>query len=100
MLAWAFLLRAVGIPKAHNVPQLQNPGFEAPVAKGAPIPGWDVSVGNGASGILFMNSQNDPERITTASHGTDLKGSEFPFLFEPFTVTLLELKLDRVQKQQ
>jgi hypothetical protein len=47
-----------------------------------------------------MNSRNDPERITTASHVTDLKGSEFPFLFEPFTVTMLELRFDRVQKQQ
>jgi hypothetical protein len=35
---------AAGIPEAHNVPQLQNPGFEASVANGAPIPGWDVSV--------------------------------------------------------
>jgi hypothetical protein len=40
-----------------------------------------------------MNSQNDPERIVTASHASDLKGSEFPFSFEPFTVTMLELKL-------
>ena len=40
-----------------------------------------------------MNSQNDAERITTASHPTDLKGSEFPFTFEPFSVTMLELKL-------
>lgn len=45
-----------------------------------------------------MNSENDPERIATASDTTDLNGSEFPFSFEPFTVTMLELRPDGVNK--
>jgi alpha-L-arabinofuranosidase len=40
-----------------------------------------------------MNSQNDPDRITTSSQGVRLQGSEFSFSFAPFSVTLLELKL-------
>jgi alpha-L-arabinofuranosidase len=41
-----------------------------------------------------MNSHNDPERITTASRQTDLKGDEFSFSFAPFSVTALELILE------
>jgi len=40
-----------------------------------------------------MNSENDAERMTTSSHAVRLKGSEFPFSFSPYSVTLLELKL-------
>ena len=65
-------------------------GFSSPVA------GGEITVLKDRENALdseAMNSQNDPERITTSSHTTDLKGGEFPFSFEPFTVTMLELKL-------
>ena len=45
-----------------------------------------------------MNSQNDPERITTSSKATDLRGKKFGFSFSPFSVTLLELKLEPAGK--
>jgi alpha-N-arabinofuranosidase len=41
-----------------------------------------------------MNSRNDPVRIATSSAAIDLRGSEFPFSFAPFSVTLLEVRLD------
>ena len=41
-----------------------------------------------------MNSRNDPERITTSSSAMDLRGSDFPCSFAPFSVTLLEIRLD------
>ncbi len=47
-----------------------------------------------------MNSQNDPERITTSSAATNLKGSQFPFSVAPFSVTLLELRLEPVKSQR
>ncbi len=62
MLACAFLLMAVGIAEAQNVPQLQNPGFEAPVTNGVQIPGWDVSTGKGAGGIQIQTDQAPGER--------------------------------------
>ena len=40
-----------------------------------------------------MNNRNDPDRITTISRPANIKGSEFTFSFEPFSVTLLELQL-------
>ena len=57
MFACAFLLMAVGIAEAQNLPQLQNPGFEAPATNGAQIPGWDVSAGRGANGIQIKTDQ-------------------------------------------
>ena len=65
-------------------------GFSSPVA------GGEIAVLKDRENALdseAMNSQNDPERIATTSGTTNLKGSEFPFSFEPFTVTMLELKL-------
>jgi alpha-L-arabinofuranosidase len=62
----------------------------------SPVAGGEITVLKDREKALdseAMNSQNDPERIVTASHASDLKGSEFPFSFEPFTVTMLELKL-------
>jgi alpha-L-arabinofuranosidase len=47
-----------------------------------------------------MNSQNDAERITTSPQAVNLKGSEFPFSFSPYSVTLLELKLEFAQSGQ
>jgi alpha-N-arabinofuranosidase len=41
-----------------------------------------------------MNSRNDPDRITTSSRITNLTGSEFSFFFTPFSVTMLELRLE------
>lgn len=41
-----------------------------------------------------MNSQNDPERITTSTQSSSLQGREFSFSFVPFSVTMLELRLD------
>ena len=61
MFACAFLLMAVGIAEAQNLPQLQNPGFEAPVT-GAQIPGWDVSTGKGANGIQIQTDQVQAKR--------------------------------------
>jgi alpha-L-arabinofuranosidase len=43
-----------------------------------------------------MNSQNDPERIITSSQATGLQGREFSFSFVPFSVTMLELRLEPV----
>jgi alpha-L-arabinofuranosidase len=40
-----------------------------------------------------MNSENDPRRITTSSQTVNLKGSEFSFSYAPFSVNLLELRL-------
>jgi alpha-L-arabinofuranosidase len=77
--------------------QFHLDGFSSPVA------GGEIAILKDRENALdseAMNSQNDPERITTASHTTDLKGSEFPFVFAPFTVTMLELRLEREQKQQ
>ena len=48
---------------------------------------------NNALDSEAMNSENDVERITTSSQAVKLKGSEFPFSFSPYSVTLLELKL-------
>ncbi len=42
-----------------------------------------------------MNTRDDPERISTRSRPVSLQGTAFDFSFEPFTVTLLELKLAR-----
>jgi alpha-L-arabinofuranosidase len=74
------------------------------------LEGFSSSVAGGEVAVLkdrenaldseAMNSQNDPERITVASHTTDLNGSHFQFEFAPFTVTLLELRLDGEQKKQ
>jgi alpha-L-arabinofuranosidase len=41
-----------------------------------------------------MNSQNDPKRITTSSQAISLQGREFSFSFVPFSVTMLELRLE------
>jgi alpha-N-arabinofuranosidase len=40
-----------------------------------------------------MNSRNNPDRISTSSRVTNLKGSDFSFFFTPFSVTMLELRL-------
>ena len=40
-----------------------------------------------------MNSHNDPTRITSSSQPASVRGSHFSFAFEPFSVTLLELRL-------
>src|ERR1700753_2145707 len=66
MLACAFLLMAVGIAEAQNIPQLQNPGFEAPVANGVQIPGWDVSIGKGADGTQIQTDQVQAKEGTQA----------------------------------
>jgi alpha-L-arabinofuranosidase len=62
----------------------------------SPVAGGEITVLKDRENALdseAMNFENDPERIATVSHPTDLKGSEFAFSFEPFTVTMLELKL-------
>ena len=41
-----------------------------------------------------MNSENDPERIGTSTGAVGGKGKEFTFSFSPYTVTLLELRLE------
>ena len=40
-----------------------------------------------------MNSHDDPDRIAVSTGKTALRGSDFEYAFEPFTVTLLELEL-------
>jgi len=47
-----------------------------------------------------MNSRNDPERITTFTEATSVKGSEFPFSVVPFSVTELELKLEATNSKR
>ena len=42
-----------------------------------------------------MNSENDAERIASSAQPVQIRGSEFPFTFSPFSVTLLELDLGR-----
>jgi alpha-L-arabinofuranosidase len=63
----------------------------------SPAAGAEVTVlkdrGN-APDSEAMNSRNDPERITPTSAAMDLRGSDFPFSFAPFSVTLLEVRLD------
>ena len=46
-----------------------------------------------------MNSHNDPQRITTSSQTANLKGRRFSFRFVPFSVTMLELKLEAVNSK-
>jgi hypothetical protein len=41
-----------------------------------------------------MNSHNDPGRMATSAQATTLKGRQFSFLFLPFSVTMLELRLE------
>jgi alpha-L-arabinofuranosidase len=72
--------------KAH----FQLDGFSSPAA------GATVTVLKDRDNALdseAMNTRNDPSRITTSSEAADLKGSAFSFLFEPYSVTMLELKL-------
>jgi alpha-N-arabinofuranosidase len=40
-----------------------------------------------------MNSHDDPGRVAILSGETKMRGPEFEYVFEPFTVTLLELHL-------
>ena len=71
--------------------QFHLDGFSASVA------GGKVTVLKDREGALdseAMNSQNAPERIITFSEDANLKGNQFPFAFAPFSVTMLELKLD------
>ncbi len=70
--------------------QFHLDGFSSPVAGGT------VTVLKDREKALdseAMNTANDPNRITTSSEATDLKGRAFGFSFEPFSVTMLELKL-------
>ena len=46
-----------------------------------------------------MNSRNDPERIRTVSRRTSLQGRQFDFRFDPYSVTLLELRLQSAATQ-
>jgi hypothetical protein len=85
MFACAFLLMVAGIAEAQNTPRLQNPGFEAPVANGAQIPGWDVSTGKGTSGITVQTDKAQAKegaqalRIESAQPG-DVRISQTFFL--------------------
>jgi alpha-N-arabinofuranosidase len=47
-----------------------------------------------------MNSQNDPERITTSSRAISVEGSEFSFSFAPFSVTMIEISLGQANMAQ
>jgi len=65
-------------------------GFPAAVA------GGEMTVLKDREGALdseAMNTHNDPHRIDTMSRPAGVKGNAFEFPFEPFSVTLLELKL-------
>ena len=42
-----------------------------------------------------MNSRDDPERVSTVIEPSALHGEAFEFAFQPFTVTLLELKVGK-----
>jgi alpha-L-arabinofuranosidase len=40
-----------------------------------------------------MNSHDDPDRVAVSMGKAAVRGSQFEYAFEPFTVTLLELEL-------
>jgi len=48
----------------------------------------------GALSTEAMNSFNEPQRIALTSRPAEIKGKEFEFDFEPFSLTLLELELE------
>jgi alpha-L-arabinofuranosidase len=81
---------AVNSTAQEEQTQFHLDGFPLPVAGGT------VTVLKDRENALdseAMNTTNDPNRIATSSKAIDLKGGEFRFSFEPFTVTMLELKL-------
>jgi alpha-L-arabinofuranosidase len=81
---------AVNSTAQEEKTQFHLDGFPLPVAGGT------VTVLKDRENALdseAMNTTNDPNRIATSSKAIDLKGGEFRFSFEPFTVTMLELKL-------
>jgi alpha-L-arabinofuranosidase len=41
----------------------------------------------------IMNSRDDPRRISLSSQSAAIRGTQFQFTFNPFSVTLLELNL-------
>ncbi len=69
----------------------QSDDFTAPVAGGEALVLQDRER---ALDSEAMNSSNDPERITTSSQALNAKGRSFSFSFTPYSVTLLELKLE------
>ena len=42
-----------------------------------------------------MNSRDDPERVSTGTRPAGLRGGTFEFSFKPFTVTLLDLRVEQ-----
>lgn len=42
-----------------------------------------------------MNSRDNPQRVSLIIHKAKVSGREFEFTFTPFTVTLLELRVDK-----
>jgi alpha-N-arabinofuranosidase len=75
--------------------QFHLDGFSTSVA------GAEITVLKDRESVLdseAMNSENDPERITTTSQVAHLKGSELSFSFAPFSVTMLELRLATAAK--
>jgi alpha-L-arabinofuranosidase len=40
-----------------------------------------------------MNSHDDPDRVAVSMGKAAVRGSQFEYAFEPFTVTLLELQV-------
>src|SRR5271154_2650080 len=78
--------------QAENV-QFHLDGFSESIA------GGDVTMLKDREDALdseAMNSRNGPDRIRTSSQEVGLKGSQFPFSFAPFSVTMLELRFEAV----
>jgi Alpha-L-arabinofuranosidase C-terminal domain len=48
---------------------------------------------DGSLSSEVMNSRDDPNRIVSDSRPTSIRGNNFEFLFEPLSMTLLELRL-------
>ena len=50
---------------------------------------------DGSLSSEVMNSRDDPNRIVSVSRTTNIKGNECEFLFEPLSMVLLELRLEK-----
>jgi alpha-L-arabinofuranosidase len=72
-------------------------GFEAVVAGGTVYALEDHQHG-GTSEV--MNSRDDPQRISIASRPANIRENEFDFKFQPFSLTLLELRLSSKEGEE
>jgi alpha-N-arabinofuranosidase len=67
-------------------------GFQAPVGTGTV---YTLEDKEHALTSEVMNSHDQPERVSLTTRQAEFKGSEFEFMFQPLSVTLLELRLGK-----